>query len=184
VAIAVLFAVLLGACGVGAEDRANRIAPDEVPFGLLEAPPTSAPVASGRSVGLYLVQDDRLHLVERTLESDAGLAELLVALSAGPDEAEQEQGVESLLPPDQIVDVALERGVARVDLAPGFSDLRAEAQTLALAQIVFTLTGQSGIGSVAFTIDGEAAEVPRADGALTTEAVARDDFSTLADAGS
>lgn len=170
----------LAACSVGAEDDAHRIAPDQVPFGLLEPPATSAPPASGEAVGLYLVRDDRLTLVSRTLASGAGLPELLGALSTGPTEGEQARGIESLLPPDQIADVGTERGVAEVDLSPAFSDLRPEVQTLALAQIVFTLTGRSGIGSVDFTIDGEPVEVPRADGSLTTESLARDDFAELA----
>lgn len=182
-ATAVLTTVVLAAlaaCSVGAEDRAHRIAPDQVPFGLLETPATSSPPASGQAVGLYLVRDDRLTLVARTLPSGAGLSDLLDALSAGPNEGEQARGIESLLPPEQIADVGLDRGVAEVDLRPAFGDLRPEVQTLALAQIVFTLTGRSGIGSVDFTIDGDAVEVPRADGSLTTESLARDDFAELA----
>lgn len=175
---------LLAGCGVGAEDRVHRIAPDEVPFGLLDPPASTEARSAGRSAGLYLVLDDRLALVERRVDPDAGLTDLLEALSAGPTEVEQSSGLESLLPPGQVVDVVTERGVARVDLQPTFGDLRAQVQTLAIAQIVFTLTGQSGIGRVGFTIEGEPVEVPRADGALTTEPVARDDFSELAPAGS
>jgi spore germination protein GerM len=53
---------------------------------------------------------------------------------------------------------------------------------IALAEIVFTATGRPGVGQVSFSLDGRPVEVPRADGSLTSEPLARTDFRELAPA--
>jgi spore germination protein GerM len=167
-------------CGVASQPTARRTAADDVPFGLLEAPSPSDPVTVGAPVAIYLVREGRLVAVDRALAPEAPVGRVLRALSEGPTSAEQALGIGSPLPPDQIADVTTVRGVALVDLKTSFADLPSEDQALAIGQIVYTLTGRPGIGRVSFTLDGEAIEVPSGDGALTSDALAREDFPDLA----
>ena len=179
-AVATLVTVVAAGCGIGREEQAERVPADEVPFGLLAEPKSPPTATRGQQVGIFLVADDQLARVERLLPVGSELSEILATLSAGPTEAESSLGLTSSLPAGQVNDVSAARGVVLVDLRPSFADLRQRDQAMAIAQMVFTLTGQPGIGRVAFTLDGGAVEVPRGDGALTTDAVARDDFPALA----
>jgi len=169
-----IFAV--AGCSVGSQSTARRTAPDDVPFELLEAPSPTSPAPNGRAVEIYLVREGRLVTVDRTLAPNATIDSVLQALSDGPTAAEQAFGVGSPLPPGQIGTVEPARGVALVDLNISFGDLASEDQGTAIGQIVYTLTARPGIGSVSFTLDGNSIEVPSGDGALTTDALARDDF--------
>lgn len=179
--LATLILPLVGVgCGVRSQSMARRTRPNEVPFGLLEAPSPSGPVTAGRAVEIYLLRDDRLVTVDRALAPSATLATVLEALSGGATSSEQALGIGSPLPPGQIEKVKTARGVALVDLKASFGDLPSEDQATAIGQIVYTLTGRPGIGSVSFTLDGESIEVPSGDGALTGDALARDDFPDLA----
>ncbi|HXH56173.1 GerMN domain-containing protein [Iamia sp.] len=174
--------LLLGAgCGIPPESSARQADPDDVPFGLLDQEPSASPTSvGGISAPTYFVLDDRLVEVPRFPGSDDGLGELVEALSAGPTEDEQEVGLSSSLPEGQVAEATTARGVAQVDLRDSFAELGNVDQTLAIAQLVYTLTGQPGIGRVSFTLGGESVEVPRGDGALTTDALARDDFTDVA----
>jgi spore germination protein GerM len=69
--------------------------------------------------------------------------------------------------------------VAVVDLEAAVSDLPADRQLLAVAQVVCALTSQPGVGQVRFTLDGERIDVPREDGALTGSPVTREDYADL-----
>lgn len=175
-----LLGLLAVGCGVEPQSQARRIAADDVPFDLLEAPTSSSPAAVGRSVVIYLVRDDRLVGVDRTLDPSSSLVTVLDALSDGPTTTERALGIGSPLPPGQIDAVDTVRGVAEVDLAASFGDLSTEDQAMAIGQIVYTLTGRPGIGRVSFTLDGDRIEVPGGDGALTRDALSRDDFPDLA----
>ncbi len=180
-ALAVLAVLALAAgCGIDPESSANRARPDDVPFGLLEEPEASADPSTGDDVSIHLVAEGQLVEVGRSLPPDAGLDRLLEVLAAGPTPAEQDLGLSSSLPEGEVQDVQVGRGVAEVDLAPTFADLDGRDQALAIAQIVHTITGRPGIGRVLFTLDGARAEVPRGDGTLTTEPLARDDFDDVA----
>lgn len=175
-------ALLGGGCGVGPEADAHRAAPEAVPFDLLEEPeaaPASRPSAATTTV--YLVADGRLVPVERDAPDGGGLDEVAELLASGPTEAERALGLTSSLPQDQIAGVEARRGVAQVDLAPTFADLNPRDQALAIAQLTYSLTGRPGIGRVGFVLDGVATEVPRGDGTLTADALAREDFATLAE---
>lgn len=78
-----------------------------------------------------------------------------------------------------VASVSVSRGIASVDLRSSVEDLSGRNQLLAFAQLVCTLTAQPGIGSVAFTVDGQPIEVPRGDGSLTSGSVSRDAYASL-----
>jgi len=172
--------VALVSCGISAEPEATRIEPDQVPFGLLDAEPSTTISKDGRVVSIHLLTGDRLLVVDRTMPDDGSLADLLELVIGGPTAEERGLGITSAVPPGTIAGVETSRGTAEVDLTPAFGDLRSADQILALAQIVYTLTAQPGIGSVAFTLEGEPIEVPRSDGTVSDDPLSRDDFSALA----
>lgn len=178
---ALVAASVLAGCGIPTQPSADRVDPDDVPFGLLQAPAAPPAATSGGSATVYLVRDDRLVAVSRSTEVvDPTLADVLRVLGAGPTAQERRLGIGSTLPPGQIAGVTSSRGTVEVDLAASFAELPGRDQPYAIGQLVFTLTGRPGVGSVAFTLDGETVDVPRGDGSLTNDPLSRDDFVDLA----
>ncbi|WP_421117925.1 GerMN domain-containing protein [Aquihabitans daechungensis] len=176
---AVLVAALAG-CGVTSQGRATRIEPEDVPFGLLEDQPTTTSFEAGKTATMYLLSDDRLVAVDRSVPEDGGLVDLLGQVITGPSEVEQSLGITTAVPAGTIASVDTSRGIAEVDLTSSFGDIRSREQILALGQIVFTLTGQPGIGGVRFTVEGEDVIVPLSDGTLSDDPLSRDDFEAVA----
>lgn len=183
-ALLVVLAILT-ACGVPTHQSARKVAVEDVPFGLLdEDRGITNPDDSGEPVAIHLAKEDRLVPALRLLEAPVTPDRVLDALSEGPSEAEVAAGLRSALPNEPTVEfVSLARGTARVDLARRFTALSSVDQTLALAQIVYTLTDRPGIGLVRFTLQGASTEVLRANGSLTAAPVSRDDYRTLAPPG-
>lgn len=188
VAVAGLVAALLVVgCGVPAEDEARRAAPDQVPEELLRpsttVPPTTTTVTAPFEVTLYFVDaDGRLVEVERSLETSPSLDDLVRLLLDEPAASEEAGPVRTALAggADPVVrSVSLDRGVAVVDLSDPFRMLPPGDQVLGVAQIVYTVTGRSGVGRASFTLGGQPVEVPIGDGSLTGEPVARDDYANL-----
>ncbi|MCB0970648.1 MAG: GerMN domain-containing protein [Acidimicrobiales bacterium] len=178
--VVVAVAATVAACGVSAEPDANRIDPSSVPFGLLEAQTTTTEASSGTPVTIYLLSGDALLDVRRSLPDDGSLADLLELVVTGPTPTEQGLGVTSAVAPGTVASVQTERGIAEVDLTESFGEIGSGDQLLALAQIVYVLTGQPGIGAVSFTLEGEPIEVPRTDGTASDQPLTRDDFAALA----
>ena len=177
---AVLGTTVLAACGVTPQSKATRIEPDAVPFGLLDDQPTTTSVDAGRETTMYLLSDDRLVAVNRSVPDGSSLDDLLGQVITGPTEVEQTLGVTTAVPSGTIASVETSRGIAEVDLASSFGDIRSREQLLALGQIVYTLTGQPGIGGVRFTVEGKDVTVPLSDGSLSDDPLSRDDFEALA----
>lgn len=188
--LALVVAVLVGSCGVPAEDQATAKSRNDVPFDLLAPEPTTpttavAPIAT-ETVTLYLVQaEQHLVAVQRDLVSPVTLQRVAQSLSTRPSAGELAAGLRSALPDDDPVVRAVSEagGVATVDLAAGFPALAGSDQVFALAQLVFSLTARPGVGRVTFTLDGMATEIPRADGTLTAESVSREDYGIVGPPG-
>lgn len=180
--LAVALAAVLVGCGIATEPDADRIEPSDVPFGLLEANPTTTEVAAGRTASVYLLAEDRLVAVDRSVPDEAELADLVELLVTGPTEVERSLGITTAVPPGAVAAVSSGGGAAQVELATSFGDIRSGDQILALGQIVYTLTNQPGIGGVEFTLDGTPVEVPLADGSRSDGPLSRDDFEALAPA--
>jgi hypothetical protein len=175
---AALVAVAWG-CGFSAHPEATPIDGGAVPFGLLEPASTTTSVPAGRTASVYLVSGARLVAVDRSVPSDAAPANLVEQVVAGPSDTERAFGITTSLPAGSVARVSANRGVADVELSSGFSEVRGEEQLLALAQIVFTLTEQPGIGGVRFTLDGTPIRVPIAGGGRSDGLLSRDDLAAL-----
>jgi hypothetical protein len=183
----VLLVAGLGSCGIPSQDSANKVDDDRVPYRLLDE--NSGGVADTERLGtsdavIYLARGGRLVPTARRLPPPLTLVRLLRSLGRGPTSTEVAAGLRTALPiEDTPTDVTVQRGTATVDLPESFTNLSRPDQVLALAQIVYTVTGQPGIGQVQFTLNGTAADIPRADLSLTAEPVTRDDYLALAPPG-
>lgn len=173
--------MLAAGCAVPAQDNAQRVRDEGVPFDLLdpEAPPIVPPASGPRSepVSLCFVRDGRLMVLNAQLAAPVDLQDALDALASPPQDDALLRS--SFTDPSIVRDVRLLGGIARVDLSAGVSALPTDEQLLAIAQIVCTLTARPGVGQVSFTLEGAPLAVPKGDGSLVTSPVARDDYAGL-----
>jgi hypothetical protein len=180
--VAVLTVALLAGCGVQSEDSPRKVASDNVPFDLL-APATSlGPTPNDEGVGRsvwFVDNDGLLARGERALESPTTPTAILTALLEGVTDAEASNGLRSsitsgttLLDVDGPVD-----GKVTVNLSGEVLTVSREEQRLALAQVVFTVTGLPNVDRVLFQFDGKPTKVPGRNDELTAEPLTRADFS-------
>lgn len=179
----VLAALLLVGCGVATDETVQRADPDTVPFGLLEedpgtalSPPQATDVAE---VHLYDADEGVVRPVRRAVASGT-LADVISQLEEGPTAAEGQAGLSSALDGTTAVGAVRQDGrVAVIDLGAQFTELAGADQLVAIAQLVFTATGQPGVDRVSFTLEGEDVQVPTGDGSVTGDTLTRADFRGL-----
>lgn len=173
-------ACTIAGCAVASEDAATEIPAEAVPFDLLDPEaPNVVEVVDGRSVEVCLFRDDRLAVVDRRLDRDGDLRDLLASL-AGLSEADAEAGLESALSgTEDVTSIELSGGVAVVDFEANADQTLTPDPLATIAQIVCTLTRQPGIGAVRFAVEGDPIDVPRDDGSLTDAPVTADDYREL-----
>ena len=176
-------ALALAACGIPTAAAPTPIAKSDVPYHLLNPPTTTttlagSPPAVGVAEQIYLVAPSG-HLVAATREVavPASLTQVVGALLAGPTATESASGIQSFLNRTGVqVTLAGATGVATVDFTTNPIQVVGPDQTLAIAQVVYTLTQQPGVTGVTFEIAGKSIEVPTAAGAQVPGPVARTDF--------
>ncbi len=171
----------LAGCGLGAQNDPQALDPKTVPYGLLgpgTAPSTSVPHLVSARVTMYLEGgNERLVPVHREVAWPATIAAILGQLAAGPTGRESDRGLVS--PASAVGPFAVERlrsGVVSVDLPVSFENLDGQDQTVAVAQIVFTVTAFSGVRGVRFFVAGQPAQVPNGNGSLTAGPSTRKDY--------
>lgn len=198
--LGLLVALVAFGCGVPTTSSSRPIDPAAIPgqFTATTAAPTTTTSSSTtvvepppstttttlpvEEVQLFFVSGSRLVPIGRLLLSPASAPQVLAALSEGIPDIDEAAGLRSALPSGLVIDVAVERGVATVDLDPAFTLIvTGPEQRLAVAQIVLTLTRRAGIGQIVFSRDSEPIAVPRGRGDLTQpgELVACDDYDNL-----
>jgi hypothetical protein len=191
-------------CSIPGDGSVNQIDPDQIPYELnattTSPPPTTVPATTTTPpvvdtttstitstipievVRLFFVAGAQIVPIDRLLLSPAAAPQVLAALSEGPPEGDAAAGLRSALPLDFVAEVSVERGIATVVLPATFiTDIPGGEQRLAVAQIVLTLTRQSGVGQVRFTSNNEPQSVPRGRGDLSAPGatVACDDYANL-----
>jgi len=180
----VLALVALGsaACGIPTASTPTPIAKSDVPYRLLTPPTTTTtlpgtPPAVGVAEQIFLVSPDG-HLVAATREVavPASPTQVVGALLAGPTATETAAGIQSFLTQSGVQVTTQAGGVATVDFSTNPIQVVGPDQTLAIAQVVYTVTQQPGIAGVTFEIDGKAIEVPTAAGAQVPGPVGRIDY--------
>ena len=173
----------LAACGIPTAATPTPIARSAVPYHLLDPAPTSttvpgSPPEVGVSEQIFLVAPTG-HLVatDREVAVPASLTQVTGALLAGPTATESASGIQSFLSRTGVqVTLDATTGVATVDFTTDPIQVVGPDQTVAIAQVVYTLTQQPGVTGVTFEIAGKAIEVPTAAGAQVPGPVARADF--------
>ena len=136
-------------------------------------------------VQLFFLDGDQMVPIQQNLSSPTTLRRVLDALEAGPPGGEAGIGLRTALPRGVINSASVAGGVATVDLSPdSYERIRSDEELPAIAQIVFTLTRQSGIGQVRFTLDGTPLIVRRGNNLVTEpgEPVSADEYADLLEA--
>jgi hypothetical protein len=166
------------ACGIPSDAE-----PTVLPGGVvMPAVAPSEPAGESSAVvdvPVFLVQAERLAKIVRPAES-SDLRTTLDLLLAGPREPELAAGLRTAISPQTSVRSArLEGDTAVIDLNAALVEVAGEEQILAVAQIVLTATAVPGVRQVRVLLEGQAVEVPRADGTLTSEALRPEDYQAL-----
>jgi spore germination protein GerM len=176
--VTVSVTALMAGCGVSIQQAPH---PVEIP-GLAGTPvsgPTQTPQGSVTET-LYLVKDGHLMAVGRSVPQQPSPSQHLSDLLAGPAVTEQQQGLSSALAgTDLRLAVQVRDGQATVELATSLEGTGRTDDILAFAQIVCTLDSREDVETVSFTRAGEPVEVPRADGALTSQPLTSGDYANL-----
>jgi spore germination protein GerM len=182
----VLIVLALGGCGIPPDGEPRPLAADDVPYGLLDevpvggAPPTTAAPAARVNVTVYFLAGERLQGAPRSVAEPATPSRAIVALLGGPTEEEAAAGLRTAVnPATEAVVTRPAAELVSVDLSASFAAVPTQEQRFALAQIVFTATGVSGVGGVRFTLAGAPVEVPLPDGTVTAAPVGRAAFASL-----
>jgi spore germination protein GerM len=193
-----VLALLLAACGVTTDDEFKQIAPEDVQFQLADptttttsttttVPPstsTTRPEPSTTTIAqlveLYFVSGDTVIPVSRAVPPPVSLAQVIRLLEAGPVPGDP-SGARNLVTDGLVLGVDLSGGVALVDLSEAFTQeqLPSAVQQLIVAQLVYTMAAQQGVGQVAFTLAGQPIAVPLADGSVATGPISRDAYRAL-----
>ena len=180
-------ALVTAACGIPTATDPTPIARSDVPYHLLDPPSTTTttpgtPPAVGVPEQIFLVAPDG-HLVAATREVavPASLGQLLGALLAGPTATESASGIQSYLTGTGIqVSATQSGGVVTVHFSSDPVQVVGPDQTMAIAQVVYTVTQQPNVTGVTFEIGGKAIEVPTAAGDQVPGPVARSDYTAQA----
>ena len=172
---AVAAALALSACSIGTQSSPV---------------PASAPTASATTAGpsrqgvpltvqVYLVEGDHLARVTRTVPPGAGLEPSFVGLAVPVTPAMAAAGLRSALPiaSSPLRGVVDADGVARIMLPAGFERISVHEQSLAMAQLVFTVTANSLAQSVQLVQGTRALPMPDPSGQLVTRPVTRVDYA-------
>jgi len=185
-AVVVLAALSLVVAGCEIQPDA---APRDIPPGeRLPLDPSSGPDA-GQASGagrIFLAVTDpdggevRLRSVLREASETASLFEALIG---GPNGDEVDVGLETMLPPDLVLNTPprITANTLTLDVSEEILSLSSDQARLAVAQIVFTANEIEGVRSVRLRVDGTAREWPNGRGELLTEALTIYDYPGVAE---
>ncbi len=182
--IAVVMVALLVACGIPDNGQVSRIQDndlgpldDTIPTTTTTTPPTTveptttttpaitSTTIATEDVTLYFISGGILVPFTRALPKRASSNQVLAALQEGPPPGDLGAGLRTAVPTTNQAALTVTEdgsGVATVDLPPDFYDtINQDDQSMAIGQIVLTLTEVGRIGQVRFTKAGVSIGVPR-----------------------
>lgn len=171
--------LLLAGCGVSPEGQARALDPNAGPYRVVTQN-RAVPPAGSHPVAIFLVRDGALISTSRRIPEQPNPANVLKALSSGPSAAEKAKGLTTGLPPDRDVTVrSVDGGTVTVSLPQSADSSNRSDAVLAFGQVVLTLVGLPTVTGVLFEQNGQALQVPRADGSLSTAPLTRADYQRL-----
>jgi spore germination protein GerM len=176
-------AAMLAACGVP-HDAQPTVLPGGVVTPVLAAGngEREAPQPAGvprHQAAVYLVEAEHLVRVFRTAEP-TDLNAVMSLLLRGATGEEFAAGLRSAVSPQTVLlSARIDGDTAVVDLSGAFVEVGGQEQIFAVAQIVLTAAAVPGVAQVRFLLDGQAVEIPRADGTLTSETLRTADYQRL-----
>ena len=142
-------------------------------------PPPTTTVFIAFPLDVYWIDGSTIRPTRRP-DVEATLDTAIEALRAGPLFSDTDAGLRSAIPSSDMIDSAtVQSGTATITLAPSFLTLPGTEQTLANAQIVYTVTNLPGTGLVEFRLGDRPLSVPTSDGQPSRGALSRDDYVSL-----
>jgi spore germination protein GerM len=180
--LVVTAAIALSSCGIAADSAPHIVNKNSVPFGLLRPSPTTTQATPpGEYVTIYLEGAKHLVAVSRNLPAPVTVAAVLHALGDGPTSLQAAHGLQSPISTASPITLwRARRTTVTVSVSSTFTKLAEEDQTIAVAQLVYTLTALPGVESVKVRIAGKRAKVPTAKGTLSGGPLQRSAYATLA----
>ncbi len=148
--------VLVATCGIPEDSEPRALAP------ATPTPPSEAPTptpAATQSFPIYLTDaENRVRMVERELPDRLTISALVDELREVPTDEETAQGLFTVIPPETSFfaePITDDTGLAILDFNSGsFDTLAGEQRTLALAQLVWTLTESPSISRIIIRVEG------------------------------
>ena len=180
--LSAVLAVVLSACGVGNDPSPKVVAAKTVPYGLLHtSTPTTTANPPSQYVTVYFGGPQRLVAVSRAVPAPATIRSAVEALAQGPTNAESAEGLVSPISTATPLTVShLATPTVRVTVGPTFTSLSGKDQTIAVAQLVYTVTAFPGVTAVDVRLNGKSVAVPTGNGSLGREPLGRKQFASLA----
>jgi germination protein M len=173
--------VLLAACGIGTDDTPRDVPPAEQrQLGLGGGQGGGAAAGTAR---IYLLvpgagQTRSLQAVARDVAETPDA--VLIALFAGANASEAAKQFRTAIPSgERLLSSRLQGGILRVDLSNEILQLSGSDLVDAVAQIVFTASGTSGVQGVKILVAGADQQWPAGDGALQARPLTVYDYPGL-----
>ncbi len=158
--------------------------------------PTEPPTTSAAPVGSTLVNvywawtvvntgdatPERIGAGARSVAADTPVRNALNALFSGPNSIESDIGMLTLIPTGtRVLGIAVDGTTVTVDLSGEFENTIGGtlAETMQIAQVVFTVTQFDGFDRVKFHIDGEPRDELLTHGFEVGDGLSRDHFSNV-----
>lgn len=177
-----VLAVALAACGVGTDASPHLVVKKTVPYGLLQpSSPTTTTAPPSQYVTVYFDGPQRLVPVSRPALEPVSVRSAVAALVQGPTSAEAADGLQSPISTAAPIQVShLATPTVVVTVANTFTALSGHEQTVAVAQLVYTITAFPGVNAVTVRMNGKTVDVPTGNGTVSKGALDRQQFASLA----
>lgn len=176
--VAVAFGLALGlaACGEGDE-------PTPVETVTVTATPSAQPTdepGGDMTVSLYFLRGESLGVSHRVVPASRAVATAAMdALLAGPNARERDAGLgTAIVPGTKLRGIAIDDGVARVDLNGAFaSDDGSLSIPARVSQVVYTMTQFDTVSAVEFLINGKVVHAIGGEGVVVDGPQSRTDWA-------